>query len=149
MKSCLYKIEIRNFKAFREPFTLDLGGRHLLVYGSNGSGKSSLYWALYTFLQSAGKQPRDPRGQTVLRGNRLASPSMEPTRFRGGACSENGETRGRQRFLPTRSSRHGDREAMADADGWRGGLNFLGFPGPCIRNGFFGQKKRAGSPDPI
>ena len=54
MKSRLQRIEIRNFKAFRE-FTLDLEGRHLLVYGPNGSGKSSLYWALYTFLQSARK----------------------------------------------------------------------------------------------
>ncbi len=54
MKSRLHRIEIKNFKAFRE-FTLDLQGRHLLVYGPNGSGKSSLYWALYTFLQSARK----------------------------------------------------------------------------------------------
>lgn len=54
MKSKLHKIEVTNFKAFRE-FTLKLEGRHLLLYGPNGSGKSSLYWALYTFLQSAGK----------------------------------------------------------------------------------------------
>lgn len=54
MKSRLHRLEIRNFKAFRE-FILDLEGRHLLVYGPNGSGKSSLYWALYTFLQSARK----------------------------------------------------------------------------------------------
>ncbi|HPE70574.1 MAG TPA: ATP-binding protein [Candidatus Competibacter sp.] len=54
MKSRLHRIEIRNFKAFRE-FILDLKGRHLLIYGPNGSGKSSLYWALYTFLQSARK----------------------------------------------------------------------------------------------
>lgn len=55
MSSLLHRIEITNFKAFRE-FSLDLSGRHLLVYGENGSGKSSLYWALYTFLQSARKK---------------------------------------------------------------------------------------------
>ena len=54
MKARLQRIEIRNFKAFRQ-FSLDLDGRHLLLYGPNGSGKSSLYWALYTFLQSGRK----------------------------------------------------------------------------------------------
>jgi energy-coupling factor transporter ATP-binding protein EcfA2 len=58
MKARLHRVEIRNFKAFRE-FALDLEGRHLLVYGLNGSGKSSLYWALYTFLQSARKTAPD------------------------------------------------------------------------------------------
>ena len=61
MKSRLHKIEITNFKAFRD-FTLNLEGRHLLVYGDNGSGKSSLYWALYTFLM----QTPDPRLRLAL-----------------------------------------------------------------------------------
>jgi len=57
MRKRLHHIAIHNFKAFRK-FDLQLGGRHLLVYGANGSGKSSLYWALYTFLQSA-RKPKD------------------------------------------------------------------------------------------
>ncbi len=71
MKSRLHKIEIRNFKAFRE-FNLDPEGRQLLVYGDNGAGKSSLYWALYTFLQSARKPKNsiakyfDPAGSESL-----------------------------------------------------------------------------------
>lgn len=71
MKARLHKIEIQNFKAFRK-FALNLEGRHLLVYGDNGAGKSSLYWALYTFLQSARKPINsiakyfDPAGQEKL-----------------------------------------------------------------------------------
>ena len=50
----LNSINIQYFKVFKE-FQLNLEGRNLLVYGANGSGKSSLYWAIYTFLESAGK----------------------------------------------------------------------------------------------
>lgn len=49
------KIRIKNFKAFPELQEFDLNGKNLLVYGNNGSGKSSLYWALYTLLQSSEK----------------------------------------------------------------------------------------------
>jgi energy-coupling factor transporter ATP-binding protein EcfA2 len=53
------KVRIHNFKAFytgSEPDEIDLGGKHLLMYGENGSGKSSIYWALYTLFQSETKQ---------------------------------------------------------------------------------------------
>ncbi len=48
-------IKFKNFKAFYQEETLKLDGNHLLVYGENGSGKSSIFWGLYTFLQSSGK----------------------------------------------------------------------------------------------
>jgi predicted ATPase len=49
------RIEVRAFKAFKN-LDFNLAGRHLLAYGGNGAGKSSLYWTLYTFLQSAVKE---------------------------------------------------------------------------------------------
>ena len=51
------KLTINNFKSFKEPATIDFGAKNILAHGLNGSGKSSLYWTLYTFLQSSVKQP--------------------------------------------------------------------------------------------
>ena len=49
------KIDIKNFRAFRGVHQIDLAkaGKNLLVYGENGSGKSSLYLALKLFLESS------------------------------------------------------------------------------------------------
>ncbi len=49
------KIELKNFRAFCRPVEIDLHktGKNLLVYGENGSGKSSLYLALKSFLESS------------------------------------------------------------------------------------------------
>ena len=49
------EIEIKNFRAFRETCSINLHkkGKNLLVYGENGSGKSSLYLALKFFLESS------------------------------------------------------------------------------------------------
>ena len=49
------KIEIKNFKAFYGAYQIDLhkAGKNLLVYGENGSGKTSLYQALRRFLESS------------------------------------------------------------------------------------------------
>lgn len=49
------EIEIKNFRAFYGSYriNLDKTGKNLLVYGENGSGKSSLYLALKLFLESA------------------------------------------------------------------------------------------------
>lgn len=47
------KIEIKNFRAFRGTYIINLKkGKNLLIYGENGSGKSSLYLALKLSLES-------------------------------------------------------------------------------------------------
>ena len=55
------KIRIENFKYFLNPFELKPEGKHVLMYGENGSGKSSIYWAAYTLFQSCLKEPEDAR----------------------------------------------------------------------------------------
>ena len=47
-------IEIKNFRAFPRTYKINLSktGKNLLIYGENGSGKSSLYLALKLFLES-------------------------------------------------------------------------------------------------
>lgn len=48
------KIEVENFRAFFGPYSIDLpNGENLLVYGENGSGKSSLFKAFNNYLSSS------------------------------------------------------------------------------------------------
>ena len=56
----IHELHINNFKFFSEvepnsPL-LKIDGNHLLIYGENGSGKSTIYWALYTLLESSIKE---------------------------------------------------------------------------------------------
>ncbi len=52
------KITIKDFRAFAHETEFDLqGGKNLLLYGENGSGKSSLFHALREFF-GAGPEPR-------------------------------------------------------------------------------------------
>ena len=55
------ELRIQNFKAFQQEEVFDFGkkGKNVLVYGNNGSGKSSFFWALYTLLQSSVKSDAD------------------------------------------------------------------------------------------
>lgn len=48
----IQKIVLKNFKFFHDSFPLEVNSKNLLIYGENGSGKSSIYWALYTLFQS-------------------------------------------------------------------------------------------------
>ncbi len=49
------KIIFSDFKYFYGKTELNLERKNLLLYGENGSGKSTIYWGLYTFLQSVYK----------------------------------------------------------------------------------------------
>lgn len=49
----IQSIEITNYKAFLEPEELRFRGKNVFIYGENGSGKSSLYYALKDFFQSS------------------------------------------------------------------------------------------------
>lgn len=61
----IQSITLRNFKFFygteeeEKQNKIELNQNNLLLYGENGSGKSSIYWALYTFLQSCLKTDED------------------------------------------------------------------------------------------
>lgn len=59
--SRIKSIHIHNFKFFDEQPVIELGetGKHLLLYGENGSGKSSVYWALYTLFECAVKYDKE------------------------------------------------------------------------------------------
>lgn len=47
------KVEIRDYKAFYGKNEFNVEGKNLFVYGENGSGKSSFYYALKDFFQSS------------------------------------------------------------------------------------------------
>ena len=82
----IQSITLRNFKFFygtedQQPLNkLELNQNNLLLYGENGSGKSSIYWALYTFMQSCLKTDQeiskyfDHANNQNLR-NRFANPA--------------------------------------------------------------------------
>lgn len=46
-------IEIRNYKAFYGSHKITVGQKNVFIYGENGSGKSSFYYALKDFVQSS------------------------------------------------------------------------------------------------
>lgn len=53
------KLGLCNFKFFKEEEVISLEGKNLLLYGENGSGKSSLFWGLYTLLEASLKTKQE------------------------------------------------------------------------------------------
>ncbi len=52
----IQSVEITNYKAFFGTHKLKFGGKNVFIYGENGSGKSSLYYALKDFFQSSAEE---------------------------------------------------------------------------------------------
>ncbi|MCD7972905.1 MAG: hypothetical protein LUG18_09620 [Candidatus Azobacteroides sp.] len=48
-------LHLHNFKFFDEQPPIKLEGKHWLLFGENGSGKSSISWGLYTLLEASMK----------------------------------------------------------------------------------------------
>lgn len=56
----LYNLEFKNFKFFKDTFDkFKIEGKNVLLYGENGSGKSSISWGLYTLMESRRKSEAD------------------------------------------------------------------------------------------
>ncbi|MFY7938371.1 MAG: AAA family ATPase [Flavobacterium sp.] len=51
----IQSLHINYFKFFADNAPIEINGKHVLLYGENGSGKSSIYWALYTLLEAVYK----------------------------------------------------------------------------------------------
>jgi len=64
-------IEVYNFKFFEHTFTLPIKCKNVLLFGENGSGKSSIFWSFYTHYQSVFKTPIDAQ-KYFLSGNKAS-----------------------------------------------------------------------------
>lgn len=53
------KITLHNYRAFYGTHSIDIGSKNLLIYGENGSGKSSLYKGLDSFFRAASNYESD------------------------------------------------------------------------------------------
>nr|WP_288812832.1 AAA family ATPase [uncultured Sphingobacterium sp.] len=59
VRNRIKSFKINNFKFFREEPAIVLDNNNLLLYGENGSGKSSIYWAFYTLFEASLKEKDD------------------------------------------------------------------------------------------
>lgn len=50
------QIEVKNFKFFKNTFTLNIDRKNIMLYGENGAGKSSIYWSIFTHFQAYAKE---------------------------------------------------------------------------------------------
>lgn len=71
-------IVINGFKAFPSLHTIELEGKHLLMYGENGSGKSSIYYALHCIFNSYRKPDKGQKYFDISNPQNLISRSFTP-----------------------------------------------------------------------
>lgn len=74
------KIEIENFKFFKNAFSINVDRKNILLYGENGAGKSSIYWSVYTHFQAYAKPQIEAQkyftaGHAQNLRNRYAAPT--------------------------------------------------------------------------
>ena len=72
------RIHICGFKAFPNDFELQLEGKNLLMYGENGSGKSSIYYALHCIFNSYRKRDKGKKYFDISNPQNLINRSFIP-----------------------------------------------------------------------
>ena len=72
------EIVINGFKAFPSLQTIELEGKHLLMYGENGSGKSSVYYALHCIFNSYRKQDKGKKYFDISNPQNLVNHFFSP-----------------------------------------------------------------------
>lgn len=81
----LHELHINNFKFFpkQDPKSplLKIDGKNLLIYGENGSGKSTIYWALYTLLESAFKKNEFDVEKYFLKNGEFGLVNIHATKY--------------------------------------------------------------------
>lgn len=90
----LSAVEIRNYRAYRGTFRIELPkGENLLIYGENGAGKSSLFHTLRTFLEAPGLRvvEKNAQGQEVSRPIKITDDQHRFTPAEPGVKLEFGE----------------------------------------------------------
>jgi len=74
------KVEIVNYKSFYRKHEINVDSKNLFIYGENGSGKSSFYYALKDFFQSSSEDiDYDGTENIFLRKNQKGKGKIEVT----------------------------------------------------------------------
>ena len=70
------KIEIKDYKAFYGKNEFNVDGKNLFIYGENGSGKSSFYYALKDFFGEKKELTINPNKKNAVFA--ILTPTIHP-----------------------------------------------------------------------